>query len=213
MRSGGQVMKVLIITGGIGSGKSAVCRILQEAGVTAQYNADERVKALYSAHPKLLSDIEVSLGCVLRNEVGDFVPSFLAARIFSDPQALLKVEALVFPALMEDFRAFAEAHKEDDIIVFESATILEKPQFEGFGDMVVLVDAPYEVRLGRACARDGADRAAVEARMANQKLMNSFSDGGHDPRVDAVIVNDSDIEELKKRTYETMTVLFGDWKR
>ena len=51
------MMKVLVVTGGIGSGKSAVCRILHEAGVTAQYNADERVKALYSAHPTLLNDI------------------------------------------------------------------------------------------------------------------------------------------------------------
>lgn len=206
-------MKVLVITGGIGSGKSAVCRILHEAGVTAQYNADERVKALYSAHPTLLNDIQTSLGCVLRNEDGDFVPSMLASRIFSDPQALLEVESLVFPALMEDFKAFAEANEEEDIIVFESATILEKPQFDGFGDMVVLVDAPYELRLERACVRDGAAKEAVEARMSNQKLMNMLSEGGHDPRIDAVIMNDSDMDELRLRTYETMTVLFGDWKR
>ena len=207
------MMKVLVITGGIGSGKSAVCRILHEAGVTAQYNADERVKALYSAHPTLLNDIQTSLGCVLRNEDGDFVPSMLASRIFSDPQALLEVESLVFPALMEDFKAFAEANEEEDIIVFESATILEKPQFDGFGDMVVLVDAPYELRLERACVRDGAAKEAVEARMSNQKLMNMLSEGGHDPRIDAVIMNDSDMDELRLRTYETMTVLFGDWKR
>ena len=213
MRIGGQIMKVLGVTGGKGSGKSAGCRILHEAGVTAQYNADERVKALYSAHPKLLNDIETSLGCVLRNEEGEFVPARLAARIFPDPQALQKVESLVFPALIEDFKAFAEAHDEEDIIVFESATILEKPQYDGFGDVVVLVDAPYEVRLGRACARDGADPEAVEARMKNQKLMNILSEGGHDHRIDAVIMNDSDMDELKNRTMETMTVLFGDWKR
>ncbi len=206
-------MKVLVITGGIGSGKSAVCRILHEAGITAQYNADERVKALYSAHPTLLKDIEECLECVLRNEQGTFVPAKLAARIFPDPEALQKVESLVFPALIEDFKAFAETNKDEDIIVFESATILEKPQFDGFGDKVVLVDAPYDVRLERACARDGADRSAVEARMANQKLMNALSEGGHDSRIDAVIMNDSDMDELRERTSKTMTVLFEDWKR
>lgn len=206
-------MKVLVITGGIGSGKSAVCRILHEAGITAQYNADERVKALYSAHPTLLKDIEECLECVLRNEHGTFVPAKLAARIFPDPEALQKVESLVFPALIEDFKAFAETNKDEDIIVFESATILEKPQFDGFGDKVVLVDAPYDVRLERACARDGADRSAVEARMANQKLMNALSEGGHDSRIDAVIMNDSDMDELRERTSKTMTVLFEDWKR
>lgn len=207
------MMKVLVITGGIGSGKSAVCRILHEAGITAQYNADERVKALYSAHPTLLKDIEECLECVLRNEHGTFVPAKLAARIFPDPEALQKVESLVFPALIEDFKAFAETNKDEDIIVFESATILEKPQFDGFGDKVVLVDAPYDVRLERACARDGADRSAVEARMANQKLMNALSEGGHDSRIDAVIMNDSDMDELRERTSKTMTVLFEDWKR
>ena len=207
------MMKVLVITGGIGSGKSAVCRILHEAGITAQYNADERVKALYSAHPTLLKDIEECLECVLRNEQGTFVPAKLAARIFPDPEALQKVESLVFPALIEDFKAFAETNKDEDIIVFESATILEKPQFDGFGDKVVLVDAPYDVRLERACARDGADRSAVEARMANQKLMNALSEGGHDSRIDAVIMNDSDMDELRERTSKTMTVLFEDWKR
>lgn len=207
------MMKVLVITGGIGSGKSAVCRILHEAGITAQYNADERVKALYSAHPTLLKDIEECLECVLRNEHGTFVPAKLAARIFPDPEALQKVESLVFPALIEDFKAFAETNKDEDIIVFESATILEKPQFDDFGDKVVLVDAPYDVRLERACARDGADRSAVEARMANQKLMNALSEGGHDSRIDAVIMNDSDMDELRERTSKTMTVLFEDWKR
>ena len=206
-------MKMLVITGGIGSGKSAVCRILHEAGLTAQYNADERVKTLYSSHPTLLDEIETSLGCGLRSEDGLFVPARLAARIFSDPEALKTVESLVFPALMEDFNAFVEGHKEEDITVFESATILEKPQFDGFADVVVLVDAPYDVRLERACARDGADRSAVEARMANQKLMNMLSGGGHDPRIDAVIMNDSDMDELKFRTIETMAVLFEDWKR
>ena len=62
---------------------------------------------------------------------------------------------------------------------------------------MVLVDAPYDVRLERACARDGADRSAVEARMANQKLMNALSEGGHDSRIDAVIMNDSDMDELR----------------
>ena len=85
-------------------------------------------------------------------------------------------------------------------MVFESATVLEKPQFEGFGDKIVLVDAPFEVRLDRACRRDGADRVKVLARMKNQKLMNELSAGGEDPRIDYRIVNDCSMEELVCRT-------------
>ena len=134
-------MIILVVTGGIGSGKSEVCRILANKGLTAQYNADSRVKELYTSVPGLLESIEQKLDCVLRDECGRFVPQSLAKRIFSDRQALEIVESLVFPALVEDFRGFAQGFG-DGIVVFESATILEKPQFDGFGDKVILVDAP-----------------------------------------------------------------------
>ena len=190
---------VIVITGGIGSGKSEVCRILREMGFCAQYNADTRAKALYEEHPSLLADIESALGCSLRDEDGRFVPARLAARIFSDPAALKIVEAHLFPVMIDDFSSFAGSCGED-VVVFESATVLEKPQFEGFGDKIILVDAPFEVRLERACRRDGADPEKVLARMHNQKLMNELSAGGEDPRIDCRIVNDCSMNELVCRT-------------
>ncbi len=203
-------MKIIVITGGIGSGKSEVCRILHEYGYNAQYNADSRVKALYTSHPTLLKDIEEAAGCSLRDNDGNFVPRRLSELIFSDRGMLETVESLVFPALMEDFSSFAEEQTDEKIIIFESATILEKPWFDGFGDKIILVDALYSIRLERACRRDGAQREAVAARMANQKLMNSLSEGGEDPRIDAVIMNDSDINELRKRTCEVISQLIDN---
>ena len=61
-------MKILVITGGIGSGKSEVCRILAQKGLTVQYNADAKVKELYDTVPGLLESIEDRLGCSLRDE-------------------------------------------------------------------------------------------------------------------------------------------------
>ena len=190
---------VIVITGGIGSGKSEVCRILREMGFCAQYNADTRAKALYEEHPSLLADIERSLGCSLRDEDGRFVPARLAARIFNEPDSLALVEAHLFPVMMDDFASFA-GNCGERVVVFESATVLEKPQFEGFGDKIILVDAPFEVRLERACRRDGADPEKVLARMHNQKLMNELSAGGEDPRIDCRIVNDCSLDELVCRT-------------
>lgn len=205
-------MKVLVITGGIGSGKSQVCRILARKGLTAQYNADSKVKELYTSVPGLLESIEQRLDCTLTDEAGQFVPQILAGRIFTDRQALETVESLVFPTLIEDFRAFAQASR-SEIVVFESATILEKPQFDGFGDKVLLVDAPMNLRLERACRRDGADKEAVEARMTNQKLMNALSQGAKDSRIDAVVVNDGTMDILEERIEKTMSDLFGDWRK
>ena len=205
-------MKILVITGGIGSGKSEVCRILAQKGLTVQYNADAKVKELYDTVPGLLESIEDRLGCSLRDEAGKFVPRCLAQRIFVDRQALETVESLVFPALMEDFLAFA-GNSGSPFVVFESATILEKPQFDSFGDKVILVDAPVSMRMERACRRDGADREAVNARMANQKKMNALSEGAKDPRIDAVIVNDGSIAILEQKIEIIMSDLFGDWRK
>ena len=190
---------VMIVTGGIGSGKSQVCKILNEMGITAQYDADSRAKALYDEHPTLLSDIEKSLGCSLKDTDGRFQPAELASVIFAERSALETVESLLFPVLLDDFRSFAGTCGED-IVVFESATVLEKPQFKGFGDKVILVDAPFEVRLERACRRDGAEREKVLARMRNQKLMNELSEGMEDPRIDCKILNDCSLDELERRT-------------
>lgn len=197
-------MLTVVVTGGIGSGKSLVCNILRNKGWTAQYNADEKVKALYAGYDGLLDSVENSLGCSLRNEDGVFQPPLLAQRIFSDKEALERVETLVFPALVEDFRAFARQNADSPVIVFESATILEKPQFDGFADKVILVDAPLDVRLERACLRDGASIDAIRARMANQPLMNRISRGEVVPSVDYIIMNDSTEEELEKNIEEIM---------
>ncbi len=201
-------MKVVVVTGGIGSGKSAVCRIMYDKGWTAQYNADSRVKALYVEKVGLLESMETSLGCVLRDEDGTFKPHLLAKVIFSDREALKKVEALVFPALLEDFDIFRKANAEADVIIFESATILEKPQFDGFGDVTVLVDAPLHIRLERACERDKASVEAVQARMASQPLMNSLSQGNIDPRVDFVLANTSSLAELEHRVEQLMLNIY-----
>ena len=190
-------MKVLVVTGGIGSGKSEVCRLLAEYGFHMQYDADSRAKGLYVEHPHLLDDIEKALGTSCRDAEGRFAPSCLAKRIFNDKEALGKVEELLFPVMMEDFRKFASSADEGQYVVFESATILEKPYFDGFGDKVILVDAPIALRLERAAARDGAPKEIVMARMQNQKLMNALSEGGEDKRVDYVLLNDGSREDME----------------
>lgn len=190
-------MRTIVVTGGIGSGKSAVCRILRERYGLAVYEADAAVKRLYGSHPHLLDSIGEALGTDLRDGAGDFVPGLLAERIFSDREALDMVENLVFPALKEDFAAFAGLHRTDPYVVFESATVLEKRQFDGFGDVVVLVDAPFEVRLARAVSRDSASEESVRLRMSRQSLMNALSEGMTDPRIDYVIVNDGTLSHLE----------------
>lgn len=162
---------ILIITGGIGSGKSLAAGMLNEMYGYPVYNADKRVKELYMTHPTLLSDIEREVGCKLRNDNGCFIPALLAELIFNDPSTMDKVESLVFPVLMEDFTLWQKEHP-GRVQILESATILQKNFFDGIGDLVLLVNAPYELRTERAVKRDNASKESVTARMKAQKMMN-----------------------------------------
>lgn len=197
-------MRILVITGGIGSGKSEACRILKKHGYALQYDADSRAKHLYERYPELLRNIEKALDMILTDGDGCFIPSVLAERIFSDKEALDVVERFLFPVFVEDFESYCEGAGDDDVVIFESATVLEKPYFEGFGDKVLLIDAPFEVRLERACSRGTASRESVMARMNAQKLMNELSEGRVDPRIDCVVLNDGSVECLEHRLLNAM---------
>ena len=192
---------VLVVTGGMGSGKSLACRILEKEYGIPVYEADARAKSLYVGCPSMLDDIEAALGMSLRNLDGIFVPSLLAEVIFSDNVALGKVEDILFPVMKKDFAEWA-SRQGSEVVAFESATVLEKPQFDGFGDIVLLVDAPVEVRIARAMGRDGVEREKVMARIQAQKLMNRLSEGDCDPRVGHVLENGSTEEDLKRNLKE-----------
>lgn len=191
-------MKVLVVTGGIGSGKSSVCRILNENFALSVYDADYMAKQLYIKDVSLLTSIENTFGKSLRDEYGDFSPRMLSEIIFKDTDALSKVEELLFPVLLDDFNSWMSSCS-GDWVVFESATILEKPFFTGFGDVLLLVDAPISLRKERAMLRDNTSDEYITTRMNCQKLMNHLSEGGTDERIDYVVKNDSTISELESR--------------
>lgn len=164
---------ILILSGGIGSGKSVAAGMLNEMYGFPVYCADRRVKELYEEHPTLLCDIEKELGCTLRDESGAFTPAALARKIFTDGEALDKVEALVFPQLKKDLEKWINEHP-SRVHILESATILEKEYFKGFGDFALVITAPSEVRIRRAMERDSSCEEQVRARIHKQKLMNSL---------------------------------------
>ena len=97
------MMKVLVITGGIGSGKSLACSFLEKEYGWPVYTADSRVKELYEKHDDLVASIEDALEGRFRDEYGHFIPAALASVIFTDRSALEKVESIVFPFLTGDF--------------------------------------------------------------------------------------------------------------
>lgn len=195
---------ILILSGGIGSGKSVAAGMLNEMYGFPVYCADRRVKELYEVHPTLLGEIERELGCVLRDDKGRFVPSVLASEIFAEGGAMEKVEALVFPVLKEDFGKWM-GENPSGVHIFESATILEKEFFRGFGDLVLIVTAPFEVRLARAMERDNASESQVRARMRKQNIFMDISQLEHHCELPYVLCENAGTkEELRSNLAEIM---------
>lgn len=194
---------IIVVTGGIGSGKSSVCSLIREMYGFPVYDADSRVKNMYRTCPGLLARVESAVGAVLRNSDGNFQPSLLADIVFGDRKMLEAVEEVVFPALEEDFRRWMR-DVGAETVVFESATVLEKPYFSGFGDVVVIVDAPVDVRMKRAADRDGVSCSEIMARMRNQPLMNRISQGEETPEGYLVCPNVGTFDELSLAVREIL---------
>lgn len=184
-------VKTVVVTGGIGAGKSEVCSCLASAGIPV-YDSDSRTKQLYDENPELIDALEKEFDTALRNADGTLDRRSLAQIIFSDPGKLLRLESVVHPAVYDDFVRWRKSNAQDNhIVVMESAIFLEKPLFHPLADAVLYVDAPVETRVGRIIARDGCTREEALLRMANQ---------GHDKTaVDYVITNDGDLVQLKQQ--------------
>lgn len=167
-------MKTVIVTGGIGSGKSAVCTLLKKRGVPV-YDCDAKAKELYGRRPSLVSRLEKALGAPLRGTDGKLDKARLATLIFSDPRARETVEGMVYPILLQDIRRW-QKRQSAAWGALESAVILSKPVFDGVADGVVLVEAPQELRIARVMQRDGLGREAVIGRIRSQEIPREKAD-------------------------------------
>lgn len=142
-------MKTYLVTGAIGSGKSEVCRYLASKGWPV-YDCDSRTKMLYATVPGLKCRIEETVG----------VPFEKLGIIFKDEDKRCRLEALVYPYVLEDLRSWKRG-LDSRLAFVESAIALDKPQFDGEYDGVILVSADYSARLGRN--PKAAERDALQA--------------------------------------------------
>lgn len=184
------------ITGGIGSGKSSVCKMLALRGVPV-YDSDSRAKQLMVTDAELVRLVSQRFGADVYVD-GMLNRQVLAARVFTDKVALAELNSMVHPAVMRDFERWA-AEQQTAYVVMESAIIFEAGLDDKL-DAVVAVMAPRSLRLERAMQRDGATREQIEERMRTQ-----LSDDELARRAKYAIVNisldelDEEVEQLHRR--------------
>ena len=171
------------ITGGIGSGKSMVSRLLQLLGVPV-YISDDETKRLMVSDPHIRHGLTTLLGAAVYDTAGRLNKPLLASYLFASPDHARQMNGIIHPRVKEDFRRWASARQTVPVVGIESAILLEAG-FASEVDRVVTVYAPPEVRIARAMRRDASTREQIE-----QRIRSQMDDEEKRRRADFVIVND-----------------------
>ena len=153
------------ITGGIGSGKSVVARLLRSMGMPI-YDTDLRAKQLAANDAQIRQKLTQLLGNEIYKDNALNRP-LLAAYIFGNPQHLQQINRIIHPRVREDFRLWAAQQNGKDFIGMESAILMESG-FTSETDITLMVYAPEKLRLQRCMERDHTDAESVRKRIASQ---------------------------------------------
>ncbi len=152
------------ITGGIGTGKTVVCKIFETFGIPVYYS-DKRAKYLMENDPKIVRQIINNFGQVYTPQ-GKLDRKKLAQIIFNDKTKLNTINQIVHPAVKADFLVWSE-NQQAPYVIKESALIFESKQTADL-DYIITVWAPLELRIMRTMKRDNTSREKVIERINNQ---------------------------------------------
>ena len=176
------------ITGGIGSGKTYVCQLLQKRGIPV-YHCDDEAKLLMTQSPLIRARLIQLLGteAYMGQELNK---PLIAAYLFADEHHAAQVNAIVHPVVKRDFQQWTE--RQTSPIVAQECALLFETGFQDTVDVTVEVYAPLSLRLQRAIQRDQATPKQIQARMAQQ-----MDEEEKRQRADICILNDgtADLEE------------------
>lgn len=152
------------ITGGIGSGKSVVCKIFECLGVPV-YHADMAGRRLLDTDEDVKTQVTGLLGsAALTNGKPD--RQKIAAVVFADKEKLAQLNAIIHPAVRRDFEKWLNAQT-SSITIEEAAILFESGAYKNL-DVLITVAAPQDIRIQRVMQRDHVTKEDVMRRMANQ---------------------------------------------
>lgn len=174
------------ITGGIGSGKSTVCRIMEERGVPVYY-ADEQARVILNNDALVQEQVTALLGPVYVD--GKLDRKLVSQMVFGDDDKREALNALLRPAIVRDFQRWVRS-QHAGYVLFESAILIDSGG-HNLMDHVVVVTAYDDVRLERAMKRDNALRQQIESRMAAQMSEHELLE-----HADSIITNNGNEDAL-----------------
>ena len=177
-------MRLIAITGGIGSGKSVVSRVVRVMGYEV-YDCDSRAKSLMTQDSMVRQQLMEAFGKEVYLADGSLNRAHLSAA-FTDPSALARLNAIVHPATATDLINWADEQAEAGAeIAFVETALLRTSGLDRVVDDVWHVTAPDQVRIDRVIARSGLTATQVKERMMAQRDEEAPADGEH------IIINDN----------------------
>jgi dephospho-CoA kinase len=172
------------ITGGIGSGKSLVCKIFQCLGVPV-YDADRAAKRLMISDEILMAQIKKEFGEEAYDADGSLNRSFISKKTFGYPERLEKLNQFVHPRVANDYESWTKGHAEHPYVVKEAALLFEAGSAARL-DKIIVVSAPVSLRIQRVLQRD-TQRSEEEIKKI---IASQMPEDEKVRRADFVVVND-----------------------
>ena len=178
------MMKLIAITGGIGSGKSVVARIVKVMGHQV-YDCDSRARQLMERSDDVRREIKDAFGPEAYLDDGTLNREHLSKVAFKDPDSLTRLNVIVHPATARDMQQWAqELDQKGTTAAFVETALLRTAALDRIVDEVWHVTAPISVRVQRVMARNGLTEQQVLERIASQSIEEDVAPGEH------AIVND-----------------------
>lgn len=169
------------LTGGIGSGKTTVAKLFEIMNCII-YNSDERAKEIYFK-PQVKASVIELLGEQAYSGNNTLNKDYIAKAVFSNSELLQKLNAIIHPAVKQDFEEFVAKQNPTQIILKETALLFEADIYKQV-DFSILVTAPTELRIKRVKKRSSITEDEIKYRINAQ-----WSDEQKIPLANFVIYN------------------------
>ena len=193
--------KIIGITGGIGSGKSLICKIFSMMNIPI-YDADSRAKYLINNDLFLKNSIKTLLGKNAYLPTGKYNRKWVASQVFNNPDLLKQLNSLVHPCVHKDSHDWVKKYSKSPFLIYEAA-LMKAAGDNNMFDKVIVVNAPINLRIQRIQVRDKRSEQEIKDIIARQ-----ISDEERLKIADYVIEND-DKEPVLEQVLELHEILVG----
>ena len=184
---------IIAITGGIGSGKSSVSKIVEALGFPV-IKADDLAKELMQKDDSIKKKIIMTFGKESFTEKG-INTKYLADNVFSNKEKVGKINSIIHPPTIKKIEEISKKLFEKHNLVFVESALVYEAKIQKLFDYVILIYAEEEIRISRKMENDGMKKIDVEKRMSFQIPDEKKTDRTH-----FVIDNNSTLEKLESKT-------------